>query len=91
VLASEFNGKEVYAAAVKSIGTVKDLIVDPQSYNVTDLVVSLQKDAARRIFGKRFAIRTAKVRIPVSAVDKIGDSIILRFTIDQLEQHLQKL
>lgn len=91
MLASEFRNKAVFAADMKAVGTVDDLIIDAQGYALTDLIVKLGKEPARRIFGKTFTLGGAKVRIPVSAVDKVGDSIVLRFTVDQLEEHVQKL
>jgi len=91
MLASEFRGKEVFAAGMNLVGTVDDLIVDPQAYTWTDLTVSLKKDAARKIFGERFTFGGTKVRIPLSAVDKIGDSIVLKFTTDKLAENVQKL
>jgi len=91
LLASEFRGKEVFAAGMNLIGVVDDLMVDVQAYTLTDLTVNLKKDAARKIFGERFTFGGAKVRIPVSAVDKVGDSIVLRFTVDKLAENVQKL
>ncbi len=91
MLASELNGLAVYAAGMSMIGKVEDQMIDPQSYSVTDLIVKLRKDSARRIFGKRFLVRGARVRVPVSTIDKIGDGIILRFSLDKLEEHIQKI
>jgi len=73
------------------IGAVDDLMIDIQSYALTDLAVKLRKEAAHRIFGKRFMLGSTRVRVPVSAIDKVGDSIILRSSIDQLQEHIQKL
>jgi len=91
MLASQFNEMRVYAAGMKMIGKVKDQVIDPHGYALTDLVVRLGKESARRIFGKRFALRGTSVRVPVSAVEKIGDGVILQYTVDQLEQHIQKI
>ena len=91
MLASEFRGKEVFAGGMNLIGTVDDLIIDIQSYALTDLTVKLRKDAARKIFGKSFTLWGTRVRIPISAVDKVGDSIVLRFTVDKLGEQVQKL
>lgn len=91
MLASEFQRKDVFASGMKKIGVVEDLMINPQGYALTDLVAKLQKDSARRIFGERFTFGGVRVRIPISAVDKIGDSIVLRFTADQLQEQIQKL
>ena len=91
MLASEFRGKQVFAAGMNLIGAVDDLMIDVQSYTLTDLTMKLRKEAARKILGKTFMLGSARARVPVSAVDKVGDSIILRFSIDQLQEHIQKL
>jgi sporulation protein YlmC with PRC-barrel domain len=91
MLATEFRGKQVFAADMKVVGSVDDLVIDPHGYTLTDLIVKLGKETSRRIFGKSFTLTGTRVRIPVSAVDKVGDSIVLRFTVDQLEEHVQKL
>jgi sporulation protein YlmC with PRC-barrel domain len=91
LLASEFKGKEVFAAGMKSIGAVDDLMIGVQGYALTDLVVKVRKEAARRIFGERFTLRSTRIRIPISGVDKIGDIIILRYTVDKLQEQVQKL
>ena len=91
MLASEFRGKGVFAADMKVVGDVDDLVIDAQGHTLTDLIVKLGKEPARRIFGKTFTLGATRVRIPVSAVDKIGDSIVLHFNVDQLEEHVQKL
>jgi sporulation protein YlmC with PRC-barrel domain len=91
MLASELNGLKVYAAAMKMIGNVVDEMIDPQGYALTDLEVKLEKSAARTIFGESFTFGSPKVRVPVSTIDKIGDDIILKFTVDQLKEHIQKI
>jgi sporulation protein YlmC with PRC-barrel domain len=90
MLASEFNKLEVYAGGMTLIGKVKDQSIDTATYTLTDLVVQLRKDAARRIFGKRFTLRGMTVRVPVSEIDRMGDAVILKLRVDQLAEHIRK-
>jgi sporulation protein YlmC with PRC-barrel domain len=90
MLASELNGLKVFAAGMKMVGNVVDEVIDPQAYTLTDLELKLEKSAARMIFGEKFTFGSPKIRVPVSAIDKIGDAVILKFTIDQLKEHVQK-
>ena len=90
MLASELNGLKVFAAAMKMVGNVVDEVIDLQAYTVTDLELKLERSAARMIFGEKFTFGSPKIRVPVSAIDKIGDAVILKFTIDQLKEHVQK-
>ncbi len=91
VLASEFGEMKVYGVGMQFVGKVKDLVVDPEKCLLTDFVVELDSDVAKRAFSKRFDIGKTKVRIPVSVIDKIGDAIILKFSIDQLESNVERI
>ncbi|MGA2309573.1 MAG: hypothetical protein ABSG57_08510 [Candidatus Bathyarchaeia archaeon] len=48
----EFMDKDVYAGTEK-IGTVKELGIDPGSWEVTHLEVELTKDAAESVLGAK--------------------------------------
>jgi len=91
MLGKEFNEKKVYAQGMVMIGQVKDISVDPNTFAVTDLLVQLQKEPARKIFGERFLTGGPEVKVPVSTVDKMGDIVSLKFSLDQLSGHLTKL
>jgi len=73
------------------IGKVKDIEVNPSSFAVTDLIVEVEKEAARKIFGEKFLFGGAHVRLPVSTIDKIGDIVSLKFPVDQLKDYVVKL
>ena len=91
MLGKEFNEKKVFAAGMTFIGEVKDISVDPQSFMVTDLLVQLEREAARKIFGERFLMGGAQVKVPVATIDKLGDVISLKFGVDQLKNNLVRL
>jgi sporulation protein YlmC with PRC-barrel domain len=91
VLASEFGEMKVYGVGMQFMGKVKDLVVDPGKCLLTDFVVELDSDAANKAFPKRFGIGKTKVRVPISVIDKIGDAIILKFGIDQLESNVKRI
>jgi sporulation protein YlmC with PRC-barrel domain len=91
MLGKEFNEKKVFAEGMAMIGQIKDISVDPQGFAVTDLIVQLEKEAARKIFGEKFLIGAPQVKVPVSIIDKLGDVVSLKFSVDQLKNHLVRL
>jgi len=91
MLASEFSEMKVYAVGMEFIGKVKDLVVDPVKCLLTDLVVELDSDAAKRAFPKRFGAGKTRVRVSISLIDRIGDAIILKFSRDQLEGNVKRI
>jgi sporulation protein YlmC with PRC-barrel domain len=91
MLGREFNEKQVFAQGMSMIGKVKDIEVNPNSFAVTDLLVQVEKEAARKIFGEKFLFSGARVKVPVSTIDKMGDIVTLKFPLDQLKDYIVKL
>ena len=91
MLGKEFNDKKVFAEGMTMIGQVKDISVDPQNFTVTDLIVQLEKEAARKIFGEKFMIGGPQVKVPVSIIDKLGDVLSLKIGVDKLKEHLVRV
>ena len=91
MLGKEFYEKKVFAQGMSMIGKVKDVEVNPTSFAVTDLIVQVEKEAARKIFGEKFLFSGANVKVPVSTVDKLGDIVSLKYPLDELKDYLVKL
>lgn len=73
------------------IGKVKEIEVNPDTFAVTDLIVQVEKEAARKIFGERFLFGGADIKVPVSTIDKLGDVVSLKFDISQLKDYVVKI
>jgi sporulation protein YlmC with PRC-barrel domain len=91
MLGKEFNDKKVFAEGMVMIGQVKEISVDPANFAVTDLIVQVEKEPARKIFGERFLLGGAQVKVPVSTIDKLGDVVSLKFGLTELKDHLIRL
>lgn len=91
MLGSAFNEKKVFAQGMSMIGKVKDVEVNPTSYAVTELIVEVEKEPARKIFGEKFLFSGTHVKVPISTIDKIGDVVSLKYPVDQLKDYLVKL
>ncbi len=63
--ASEMLDKEVYVEDFK-VGTVKDVILDPEEWKVTHLEIQLTKEAAKEFLGAKKSFRN------VLAISAIG-------------------
>jgi sporulation protein YlmC with PRC-barrel domain len=91
MLGKEFNEKQVFAQGMNLIGKVKEIEVNPNSFALTDLLVQVDKETARKIFGEKFLFSGAHVKVPVSTIDKLGDSVTLKYPLDQLKDYLVKM
>ena len=65
--------------------------MDPGTFAITDLIVEVEKEPARKIFGERFLVGGAQVKVPTATIDKMGDVVTLKFGLQQLKDHLIKL
>ncbi len=90
MLASELRKKKVYAYRMNSIGKVDDIVIDLNSRSVTHLVVKVSKSGAKQALDGRLRIRSAKVRVPVSEIDRVGDAVALEFTVNQMRKHVEE-
>jgi sporulation protein YlmC with PRC-barrel domain len=91
MLASEFIKMQVYAAEMQAMGKVKDLIIDQEKCFLAGFVVEVQKEIAKSLLESKLIIRNVKVQVPISTVDKIGDGIVLKFSLDELKGQVQKI
>lgn len=91
MLASEFIKMEVYAAGMQAIGKIRDLVIDPHRCILTDFIVEVEREIAKKLLGSRLMIRNAKFQVPASAVEKIGDAVVLKLSVDELGGHVQKI
>ncbi|MBS7622833.1 PRC-barrel domain-containing protein [Candidatus Bathyarchaeota archaeon] len=90
MIASEFIKMQVYASGMQVMGKIRDLVVDPERYALTGFVVEVERDVAKRL-GVKFMVRKAKFRVPASAVEKIGDAVVLKLSLSELAGNIQKV
>jgi sporulation protein YlmC with PRC-barrel domain len=72
------------------MGKIRDLVIDPERYALSGFVVEVDRDVAKRL-GVKFMMRKAKFRVPTSVVEKIGDAVVLRLSISELAENIQKV
>jgi sporulation protein YlmC with PRC-barrel domain len=61
---NELTNKEVYVESFK-VGTVKDVVIDPEEWKVTHLEILLTKEAAKELLGAKKSFRNL---LAISAV-----------------------
>jgi sporulation protein YlmC with PRC-barrel domain len=69
---SELMGKEVIDAAAKVIGPVRGFEIDLKKWSVTGIIVK--------------AGFIKKTTVLVADIDKIGDKVMLKVTIDKIQK-----
>jgi sporulation protein YlmC with PRC-barrel domain len=66
---SELKDQDVFVDNQK-IAKVKDVVIDPENWKITHLVVELTKEAAEEILGASYAVKSVLNKIAISALEK---------------------
>ena len=66
---SELMNRDVFVSNQK-IAKVKDVIIDPEEWKITHLIVELSKDAAEDSLGATYAVKGVLNKIAISALEK---------------------
>jgi sporulation protein YlmC with PRC-barrel domain len=66
---SELREQDVFVDNQK-IAKVKDVVLDPEDWKITHLVIELNKEAAEEILGASYAVKNVLNKIAISALEK---------------------
>jgi len=72
------RGKHVIAADGQTIGEVADLMLDCEQWQVQSLHLKLTSDAADKLGVERGRFHAGTVNVPISAIQSVGDTVILK-------------
>jgi sporulation protein YlmC with PRC-barrel domain len=82
---SELNNKKVVTADAFVIGEVEGGNVDPKTWRLVHIHVSLNDDALEQFKLKKPFMGTVLVCIPVDLVEEVGDVITLKKNLKDLK------
>ena len=71
-------------AAGVTIGYVDCLLLDPTSWQVKAIRVTLRREVTEEVGAARSLFRRASLEIPTTAVQSVGDAVLLRLTAHDL-------
>ena len=72
---SEITGKEVFTEDGAHVGSVDDLVIDPETGRVTGILIGNVEES----FWKRVGVDKSRgVNVPYRAVKSVGDIVILK-------------
>lgn len=77
-LLNDIIGKEIIDSSANTIGTVKDLEIDPSSGRVDSIIIT--KSGSR----KKFGTTNEEDKIPFEMISRIGDKIILKEDLNDI-------
>lgn len=84
VTVSQINGMKVITADAYTLGEIDGARLDPNAWKITHLQVDLVDDAIRDLAYKKPLLGSVRVCVPVDIVNKFGDVITLKTSLQEL-------
>jgi sporulation protein YlmC with PRC-barrel domain len=91
MLLTELTKLKVFDVNAKLIGRIQDLDMDPETLTISALILELEDPVSKEFFGSKPLLGKATARGAVDLVQRVGDAVILKSSIEQLKGKLQKL
>lgn len=91
MLSKEFMNMEVFDARLRKIGKVKDVEIELDTLQVINFIIELENDAAKEILGEKPMFKKSIAKVSRSLIEKIGDVIVLKNSVDELKSRIEKL
>jgi sporulation protein YlmC with PRC-barrel domain len=86
----ELDGRIVIAVGAKQVGTVSGIEIEPTSWEITHLRVELTEQSVSTFGYNRPLVGKVEALIPTSAVQTVGDIIVLDKTVEELKEIIGK-
>ncbi|MEM3506423.1 MAG: PRC-barrel domain-containing protein [Candidatus Bathyarchaeia archaeon] len=90
MLTKDFIGMEVFDLDLRKIGKIKDLDIEKDTLQVNSLIVELDDEIASEVLGEKQLFKKSVVTISRSFIEKVGDVVILKNSIKELKNKLEK-
>ena len=88
---SELTRMPVYGKGMKRIGKVTDIEFDLKDRLITELVVKVDGEDAKKAWKGRLHLRSPKISIPAELVSGVKDAILLQRTLEEMKSSVKKV
>lgn len=91
LLGSNLKNLVVYSRDMVKLGKVKDFEVESEEMKVTHLILELESQAAKEVFGKSPKLGHAKGRASTLLIESFKDALILKEPLKDLKGAIESL
>ena len=88
---SELTRMPVYGKGMKRIGKVTDIEFGLKDRLITELVVKVDGEDAKKAWKGRLHLRSPKISIPAELVSGVKDAILLQCTLEEMKSSVKKV
>lgn len=88
---NEVKGRTVIDSNGDNVGTIEDVVVDPEDWKVSGFVVSLRREVADLLrMERRGFMDTPRIEIGAERIRTVGENVILNIERDTIAQALRE-
>lgn len=91
MLLTELTKLKVFDANAKLIGRIQDFEVDPEKLTISALILEIEDSVSKEFFGSKPLMGKATARGGIELVEKVGDAVILKSSVQDLKGKLLKI
>lgn len=85
-VSNDFKEKTVIDGGGNVVGSVDELLIDPETWRVEGLRVKLLSEIADQLGEARGTFKAALIDVPIAAVGAAGQAVILTVQVGSLRQ-----
>jgi sporulation protein YlmC with PRC-barrel domain len=91
MLLSDLTKLKVYDSKAKFVGRIQDFEIDGKTMVPSAIVLELDDSVSKELFGSKPLIGKTAARASVQLIDRLGDAVILKNSIDELKGSFEKI
>jgi sporulation protein YlmC with PRC-barrel domain len=80
----DVEGMKVFAQAGREIGAVQGLDIDLGDFSIRSMEIKLRREVLESLEMKVPLMGTQTIHLPVEHVEAIGDTVVLRVSVEEL-------
>ena len=91
MLGSKLQKIAIFSRDMVKLGKVKDIKIDTKNMKITNLIIKIEDDAAKKLFGHAPRLGNAKGKFSVDLVESAKDAVILKQTMNELKGSIEQI
>jgi sporulation protein YlmC with PRC-barrel domain len=91
MLGSKLQNVVIFSRDMVKLGKTKDIEIDTKNMRITNLVLEIEDDAAKKLFGQAPRLGNAKGKVSVDLIESAKDAVILKKTMNELKGSIEQI
>jgi len=91
MLGSKLQKVAIFSKDMVKLGKSKDIEIDTKNMKIINLILEIEGDVAKKLFGQAPRLGNAKGKVSVDLVESAKDAVILKQTMNELKGSIEQI